>query len=174
MLISESYRETNRRMHDLHPGYGCGGWRWVGVALKFARDYECQSILDYGSGKGTFEAWFPPIGYDVCSYDPATASTMPKPRDLVMCIDVAEHIEPDLLQGVLADIRLRTKKIAIFLISTRPAAKTLDDGRNAHLIVQSRAWWATELLKHYPRVTDMTTQHRELANNSEALFLGEV
>ena len=36
---------------------------------------------------------------------------------------------------------IRADKFAFFAISTRPAKKTLPDGRNAHLTVQSPDWW---------------------------------
>ena len=39
------------------------------------------------------------------------------------------------------DASIRAKKFVFFAISTRAAKKTLPDGRNAHLTVQSPDWW---------------------------------
>jgi hypothetical protein len=48
----------------------------------------------------------------------------------------------------LADLQRVTRKKALLVIATRPAGKTLADGRNAHLIVESAEWW---LAKLWPR-----------------------
>lgn len=111
-----------------------------------------QTVNDYGCGKA--RAW---KEYnlkqkwnltDVGFYDPGVeefSTPITTPRDLVVCIDVLEHIEPDYIDDVLDDIdRLSTK--AVFLnICTRLASKTLPDGRNAHLIVQPQDWWKQKL-----------------------------
>ena len=72
----------------------------------------------------------------------------PRPADLVVCTDVLEHIEPEKLPFVLDDLRRCVKQIGYFVIHTKAAAKTLADGRNAHLIQKDQAWW-TETLGRY-------------------------
>jgi S-adenosylmethionine:diacylglycerol 3-amino-3-carboxypropyl transferase len=71
----------------------------------------------------------------------------PEPHDIVVCTDVLEHIEPDCLDDVLADIRRCTKKAALLVVATRPAMKTLSDGRNAHLIQEDFKWWEPHIEK---------------------------
>jgi hypothetical protein len=70
---------------------------------------------------------------------------VPDPADIVACTDVLEHIEPECLEDVLADLRRVTKKMGFFTIATRPAKKFLSDGRNAHLIQQDARWWLEKL-----------------------------
>jgi hypothetical protein len=79
-------------------------------------------------------------------YDPAfPAYGEPQPADLVCCIDVLEHIEPDYLEAVLDDLRAITVRFGFFSFATGPALKTLPDGRNAHLIQQPASWWLPRL-----------------------------
>ena len=65
------------------------------------------------------------------------------------CGDVLEHVEPEYLQDVLADIKRCMKRAGLLVISTIPAKKTLPDGRNAHLIVESPLWWGSVLSQHF-------------------------
>ena len=60
-----------------------------------------------------------------------------------------EHIEPALLDNVLADLYRVTKVRGYFTISCRLAAKVLRDGRNAHLIVEPQEWWKEQLEKWF-------------------------
>ncbi len=69
----------------------------------------------------------------------------PPPCDLVYCGDVLEHVEPDCLNAVLNDLRRLTLKAVLLVICTGPAAKTLQDGRNAHLIQEGPRWWLDAL-----------------------------
>jgi hypothetical protein len=68
---------------------------------------------------------------------------------MVVCTDVLEHVEPEYLDNVLADIAGLTKQYAYFNISLMEAMKTLPDGRNAHLIVQPWQWWAEKLREYF-------------------------
>jgi len=67
----------------------------------------------------------------------------------VTCIDVLEHIEPELLENVLDDLQRVVDKYGLFTIHTGPAQKILPDGRNAHLIQQPLAWWSEKLIKRF-------------------------
>ena len=80
---------------------------------------------------------------NIREYDPAVPGkdAEPQPADLVICTDVLEHIEPDCLNDVLDHIRQVSLKYAFVNVSTRPAVKFLQDGRNAHLIIQPADWW---------------------------------
>jgi hypothetical protein len=58
-----------------------------------------------------------------------------------------EHIEEEFLDDVLEDLKMITVKIGFFTIATSPAEKTLEDGRNAHLIQKPSSWWLMKLCK---------------------------
>lgn len=150
LLITDSYRELNRKLHASRPDYGIGGEKFLQALGQLAESYDAQSVLDYGAGKCTLErAWnaAPPRSVRWTNYDPCVAGLEadPVPHDIVTCTDVLEHIEPELLTQVLRDLRRLTSKAALLTIATRPAKKYLEDGRNAHLIQESPRWWLGKL-----------------------------
>jgi Methyltransferase domain len=156
-LISDSYRDMNRQLHDLKPDYGGYGGHENEAQDKsiiaLARSNKMKSILDYGCGKGRFKDVASKLAPElmVSEYDPAIPGkdTLPEPADLVICADVLEHIEPDRLDAVLQHIRSVTIKGAILLPNLLPAKKVLADGRNAHLILESPAWWHGKVSKYF-------------------------
>lgn len=56
-----------------------------------------------------------------------------------------EHIEPPLLDNVLAELQRIVSKIGFFTVHTGAAVKVLPDGRNAHLIQEPSSWWLKRL-----------------------------
>lgn len=149
MLISAQYREQNEKLHE-KPEYGkskATSLYWPAI-LQAAQVMECKSILDYGCGKGVFKLVH---DGDIREYDPAIAdkSADPEPADLLICLDVMEHIEPDCLEEVLTHMASKATKAAFISVATRPAIKTLPDGRNAHLIQEHAGWWITAIAKHF-------------------------
>ncbi len=150
MLITEGYRELNRELHAGNLAFGVYGKRWATLVTKLREQFECETVLDYGCGQGGLghalgnPDWF-------FEYDPAIAGkdTPPARADIVICTDVLEHVEPELLDNVLADLREKIRKVAVFNISTRPANKTLPDGRNAHLTVEPAPWWEEKLEPYF-------------------------
>ena len=153
MLITESYRELNARLHKHSDKFGMGGAKWAMRAVSMCRHYGCKTILDYGCGKGALKKSL--MAWDVQEYDPAIpGKNHAAPADLVVCTDVLEHIEPELLDSVLAHMVSMTDKRLLFCISTK-LAKThlLPDGRNPHLSHHDATWWKDKLGKYF-RVAD--------------------
>jgi hypothetical protein len=109
-----------------------------------AKSLPATTILDYGAGKRTLER---ALGFGIANYDPAIEeiSAPPDPADLVVCTDVLEHIEPECLDAILDDLRRLTVRAVLLSVATRPAKKTLADGRNAHLIQEPTEWWLPKL-----------------------------
>ena len=68
---------------------------------------------------------------------------------MVACTDVLEHIEPDCLDHVLDHLCELAENVAFLVVATAPAQKTLADGRNAHLIVESARWWLPKLIERW-------------------------
>ena len=148
-LITEEYRELNRQLHASRPDYGSYGHRWAEMVSDVAEQNGVTEVLDYGCGKGSLAKTVPLL--KVINYDPAVEGMddLPEPADMVVCSDVLEHVEPELLDSVLDHIALLTLRVVIFVVSTRPAAKTLADGRNAHLTVQPVEWWLPGLMGRF-------------------------
>lgn len=143
-LISAEYAALNAQMHRENVAYGVGGEKHVETVLTLAGAIKTKNVLDYGCGKGRLAKALP---FGICEYDPAIPGKdeSPKPADLVVCTDVLEHIEPPMLPAVLADLARVTRQVAYLVIHTGPAAKTLPDGRNTHLIQRNAAWWTKRL-----------------------------
>lgn len=154
MLISERYRDQQKQMHETTV-YGIASAQYATMVAKVIDQYAVDDLLDYGAGsrltliKTIAEQRLVKRKFNYHAYEPAIEmyAKTPEPAEMVACIDVLEHIEPDCLDAVLDDLKRVTSKIGLFTIATVPAGKTLPDGRNAHLIVEPAEWWL-------PRLTD--------------------
>ena len=149
-VISDLYKQQNREMHEKIPNYGTvSALRHTDTVLRiFNQLKDAKSILDYGCGKGMLAKQ---LDFPIWEYDPAIPGKddPPRPADLVVVIDVLEHIEPEYLDRVLEDIHRCTKKIVFFALGTEKAIKNLPDGRNSHLIIESEDWWKERLGKYF-------------------------
>jgi hypothetical protein len=171
MLISPEYQALNAQLHQDRPDYGTSSKRWVSVVPELVHGFGCTSVLDYGAGKQELRkalaSSFWERGWLFMDYDPAVPeiSAPPSPADLVICSDVMEHIEPDCLDAVLDDLKRLARKAIFLNIATRPAVKTLADGRNAHLIVEPMDWWL-------PRLEERWEKESAYAHGGEFIFIG--
>jgi len=147
-VISSDYIAQNRELHDRSTSYGVSVMKHIDTIKSLYDKVEAKSLLDYGCGKGLLARQ---LDFPIWEYDPAIPGKNSPPRaaDLVVCVDVLEHIEPYYLDNVLFDISRCIKKVGYLVIGTRPAQKTLPDGRNTHLIVEGKAWWVERLSKFF-------------------------
>jgi len=143
-MISDAYKRMNEELHRNMPHYGTSGDRWASQISALAMAMGTEDILDYGCGKSTLANNLP---FKIKQYDPCISkySSLPFPADLVVCTDVLEHVEPEMVGDVLDHLKALVKKKGFFVISTSLAKKELADGRNAHLIVESPRWWLNAL-----------------------------
>jgi hypothetical protein len=156
-LISEEYRELQRELHR-NPEYGVASVGYAPLVAEVIRANNARELLDYGAGKGRLGQELKrilPVPLTIHHYDPAIPewSAPPAPCELVACIDVLEHIEPDYLANVLDDLKRVVAKVGVFTVHTGPAAKVLRDGRNAHLIQQPISWWLPQFLARFEPVS---------------------
>ena len=66
---------------------------------------------------------------------------------------VLEHIEPDLLDNVLEDLRRVVSGVGVFTVHTGAALKSLLAGRNAHLIQRPVSWWLPKFMERFDLAT---------------------
>ena len=78
--------------------------------------------------------------------------------DLVICIDVLEHIPESDLPRIVKEIFDYSNKWVFCTAAVKEAGKTLPNGLNAHATVQPEEWWR-ELFSPYKNYTlDFTTK----------------
>jgi hypothetical protein len=150
-LISEDYRKEQEALHA-KGNYGTASLQYGDIVSNIIDGMECNSMLDYGCGymRNLLKVLRVERDCEYIGYDPAVPEfSFKEPCDLVTCIDVLEHIEPDLLDNVLDDLMMLTKKCGFFTVHTGPAKKVLSDGRNAHLIQKSADWWLPKIMQRF-------------------------
>jgi hypothetical protein len=152
-LISDEYRAMQEELHQ-NPHYGVASVMYAPIVADVIAARGYTEVLDYGAGKGRLgqtlkERMQTPL--TIHHYDPAIPvwSKRPQPCQLVACIDVLEHIEPDYLGNVLDDLQLLVVKAGVFTVATGPARKVLRDGRNAHLIQRPISWWVPQFMDRF-------------------------
>lgn len=156
-LISEDYRRMQAELHK-NPNYGVASVTYAPLVAQVLDQVGADELLDYGAGKGRLgETLRANMGrpLKIHHYDPAIPqwSAPAAPCGFVACIDVLEHIEPDLLDNVLDDLQRVTAGVGVFTVHTGQAAKVLLDGRNAHLIQQPPSWWLPKFMARFELVT---------------------
>ena len=165
-LITEKYRALNTQFHQESPKFGAGGHVWAPFIALLSRYWVFDSVLDYGAGKGTLKKVLNTGDWRMraAEYDPAipSKSGMPQPADLVCCLDVMEHVEPECLDAVLQHIFSLARKAVLFDISCIQGDKKLPDGRFAHVLVRDREWWR-ERLNRYGHLTILPSVPEEFA-----------
>jgi hypothetical protein len=127
---------------------------------------EVSHLLDYGCGSATNlpKALAGKIKHKISyqAYDAGVPrfSKPPLPAQMVACIDVLEHIEPQFIDAVLDDLARLTEGIVFATVDTGPALKSLPDGRNAHILQRPLKWWFPKLEARFDVQTiQVTTNH---------------
>lgn len=124
---------------------------------KIIQEQKPFNILDYGCGKGwqytdneVHKEWGVPRP---TLYDPYVEgySKLPgvsaKYFDLVLCVDVIEHILPEEVDDILHEVMF-LGNFVYFHIDTKPAQKTFSCGTNFHVSLHSEQEWLDKIRKH--------------------------
>lgn len=158
-LITEEYQELQTEAHKQHKGYGTTAQHYLRQVAAMVPREARRTLLDYGCGKGTLKIGLKVLrpSCEVIEYDPGIPDKgeflkdgkLVLKGDYLTCIDVLEHIEPDCLTEVLEDIATLFTEKALVTVCTRPAKKTLPDGRNFHINLHPLDWWRHKLYLHF-------------------------
>ena len=123
---------------------------------------KISTMLDYGCGKGFFyknpsnqnglqitslkNYWNIEIDlYDPCFEENSNLDES-KSYDLVICVDVLEHIPTNDIDWVLEKLLTKAKKYLFINVACHPAIALLPNGKNAHINIQSPKWWYDKIL----------------------------
>ena len=188
--LSEAYNNLHATSHkNFFPGK---------TVLRHRKDikyicskHQVNTILDYGCGKGL--AWSTdciPIQngsqvslksylgtHDISYYDPGVRefSELTEERhDLVISIDVLEHIPEDEIPSTLDLIFQRAHKHVYLAIASYPARKFLPDGSNAHITIKTTNWWEKIIVPYclkYNMSFTLVTLEKPHTHNLKAFML---
>ena len=149
--ISENYRKQQEKLHE-NPNYGVASVQFAPMVSRLVNQTGVTELLDIGAGKcRLFQNLKADHEMKLQAYDPAIQelSDEPTPMQMTTCIDVLEHIEPNLLDNFLDFLKEKTLEVGFFTVHTGAAVKVLDDGRNAHLTQEPAEWWLPKLMSRF-------------------------
>jgi hypothetical protein len=164
MLISDAYRLEQQALHETGT-YGTASIGYAPLVSEILNKLEVSHLLDYGCGSliNLYKHITPKKKLTYQAYDPGVPdyAEEPVPAEMVCCIDVLEHIEPDFLDSVLDDLQRLTEVVLFCTVHTGPAMKHLSDGRNAHLTQEPMSWWLPKLWERFDiQTVQVTGEHQ--------------
>ena len=135
--------QQHRLLHQQAPRNFAGKSlrKWIEPINQFADLHHCVTILDYGCGKAQF--WPTEWQGRVSGYDPAVTQFAgdPQPADLVICVDVMEHIPQQEVAQVIDRVNSLARRAVFWVVDVKPAKKRFPNGVNCHLTQQPAQWW---------------------------------
>jgi hypothetical protein len=155
-MHSDDYKQQLQEVHAGRPPdkkWGTTGARNFGA---YVTDYInhhngwIKSVLDFGAGQQTLgERVMSNVHVDGVrwtDYDPGIPELdrldlLDNTYDLVVSSDVLEHVEPEMLDRTLCQLRLCAGRAQYHHIACDPCSLLLPDGRNAHLSIHSPEEW---------------------------------
>lgn len=143
-LITQDYKDQIKTMQD---PFNRGSVMLYKLDL-FLKKYNPTSLIDFGCSQGALHKALGNTIPTVAGYDPGVPEFEELPNstfETLVSIDVLEHVEPEKLEETLRVIDSLFTKACYLLIASYPAKKTLPDGRNAHLIIESVDWWTEKI-----------------------------
>lgn len=143
-LLSDYYRSVLEKEHS-NTKWGIASLEYAAHIADLMQKKNFNEILDYGAGQGNLEQslkqFIPNV--KVYNYDPGIPkwSDIPNPCEMVACIDVLEHVEPEYLDSVLTDLERVIINFGFITVSSKLAGRILNNGWNAHICIKSAKEW---------------------------------
>jgi hypothetical protein len=142
----EGYKLSDGKLRTSDEAYnGCGkGFFYKNPSNQYG--LQIKSLRDY---------W----DIDVDLYDPCFEENSNlnenKYYDLVICVDVLEHIPTNDIDWVLEKLLTKTKKYLFINIACFPAIALLPNGKNAHINIQPPKWWHEKFLNFQDKLKNI-------------------
>lgn len=148
--------ETGTRDQSPKDTYnGSSTIKFAEILKKVITKNNYRSLLDYGSGKGDayhtktifIDKTYPPLkdfwNIDPTLFDPGVPYPKPKNSkfDIVISIDVLEHIPYQDLNWVISEMFEFSKEMVFINVACYEAKSKLPNGKNAHVSVFDEMWW---------------------------------
>jgi len=171
----EARREHERKKYialaarPAAPGIGYGATNHGAAAIPLVQKYKPRLVVDFGCGRNLFIQHLRRIGLDGLGVDFAfPEADVPRAMhktglldgvaDVVTSFDALEHLLPEDVDAVLAEMQRVGRRRAhfVFSICTRPSRTTVA-GEGLHPTVQPLAWW----LERIGRVGTVTAPKAE-------------
>ena len=154
--ISPEYLKTQEEMHTgFHKGMQYGSISYVlwDILIKpIVEKTNAKSVFDYGCGKQYLREYFEDMGIEYTGYDPAiekySTLDLSKQYDLVISIDVMEHVEVEYQETILEDMAKLSKGFHSNNNFSMLGKKVLSDGRNAHICQAGPSYWLPKICKY--------------------------
>lgn len=152
------------RPDDILEAPGKGGLKNAPYLLPHVRELRPTSAIHYGSCQGKLIEFLRHAGITrVVRYDPNVPDLSRRPRgffDLLISVDLLEHIPEDQIDVVLAEMAALAREAIIVIDTRRPKG---GDGATARLTIRSHAWWHARLKSHFSHVEAIRVRSRRRA-----------
>ena len=158
------YHLIDGRKRDSKDAYdGKSTLAFAPIIKEIIKKENINNMIDYGCGKGNFYSksfdlkgkLIPPLRkfwdieiklYDPC-YEKYSKFEKDETFDLLICIDVLEHIPETDIEWILDRFFKISKKYIFINVACYEAIALLPDGENAHINIQKPIWWSNKLEK---------------------------
>lgn len=145
MHASPEYVKQQEKLHA-KGNYGVTAQKYGQMVSQIIDKLELDTLLDYGCGSNlSLTKTLSPnrhVQYQGFDIGVPEYSEAPVPAEMVTCIDVLEHIEPEYLEGVLDHLESLTEVVLFASVHMGPAG-------NAHLTQQPPEWWLPKFLERF-------------------------
>jgi SAM-dependent methyltransferase len=156
-MIRDEYKQQLKETRAGWEGWGSSAARNCDALIRYLDKHKhIKDVLDFGCGTGALGKWLRQnqeagtLRKDITihEYDPSVDGKDVIPTrsfDLIVSLDVLEHVEPDDLAETLGWMRDRAPR-QYHHIDCNSTEDRLPDGRDVHLIVETPEWWEDQLL----------------------------
>lgn len=152
-MIRQEYIDQLKKTREGNPIWGSSAVRNAGpeIVRYLNKHPTIVSVLDFGCGTGMLGNYVRQhVTRDLCwyEYDPSVPGkdTIPTQDlfDLIITVDVMEHVEPQSVQETLQWIAEHSTR-QFHHIDCNDTNHVLPDGRDVHLTIHAPSWWQSEL-----------------------------